>query len=438
MGAPHPIPESLDVRVQFLFSAVLLCGAGLLAGCGQPPPATFVSNEKATGLLIDDAQVTLKGVLAEHFGDPNTLVAWQKFPIDYGAPQPDSDNKVRHEAGWRLKEGRNLYMQHCLHCHGVSGDGNGPTARFLNPRPRDYRQGVFKFKSTQAPMKPSSADLVRVLKDGIPGTYMPSFVLLGDEKLGMIVDYVRWLSIRGDMEIKLYNEFAAAGATPKDVNATADNLAQEAKAEGEKRSSASELRRKVREDVMKGINDSLAETIATVAGDIAESWATADQPESVIAPKVKRTAPTPESIERGKKLYLSQVQGKKTQCADCHGAAGRGDGPNTEQFWPIPGTTPERKYENVGLHDEWGFPQQPRNLTRGVYRGGRRPVDIYRRIFAGIRGTQMPGFGGTVLNDEEIWDVVNYVLSIPFDGKASAYPGEIEGEAKAEVAKSGG
>ncbi len=46
----------------------------------------------------------------------------------------------------------------------------------------------------------------------------------------------------------------------------------------------------------------------------------------------------------------------------------------------------------------------------------------------------MPGFGGTVLNDEEIWDVVNYVLSIPFDGKASAYPTEVETEPKAEVA----
>lgn len=428
----------LDVRVQLSIPSVLFLSAWLLSGCGQPPPATFVLNEKATGLLIPDARTTLEQVLADNFGNPNQLVAWQKFPIDYGAPQPDSDDRDRHDAGWRLKGGRNLYMQHCLHCHGVSGDGNGPTARFLNPRPRDYRQGVFKFKSTQAPFKPSHADLVRVLKDGIPGTYMPSFVLLGDEKLGMIVDYVRWLSIRGDTEIKLFNEFAAAGATPKDRDSAADDRVQEAKAEGEKRLSAGEARKAITAEVMKGINESLAETVETVATDIAESWAKADEPESVIAPKVKRTPPSPESIERGRKLYLSQVQGKKTQCADCHGPAGRGDGPNTEQFWPIPGTTPERKYETVGLHDEWGFPQQPRNLTRGVYRGGRRPVDIYRRIFAGIRGTQMPGFGGTVLNDEEIWDVVNYVLSIPFDGKASAYPTAVETEPKAEVANTGG
>ena len=29
----------------------------------------------------------------------------------------------------------------------------------------------------------------------------------------------------------------------------------------------------------------------------------------------------------------------------------------------------------------------------------------------------MPAFGGTVLKDEEIWDIVNYVLSIPFEGQ---------------------
>lgn len=422
------------MKVQRFVPSVLLCGVWLLSGCGQPPPATFVLNEKATGQLIPEAQKTLQGILEENFGNPNQLVAWQKFPIDYGAPQPD--NKDRDTAGWRLKEGRNLYMRHCQHCHGVSGDGNGPTARFLNPKPRDYRQGIFKFKSTQAPMKPSHADLTRILKEGIPGTYMPSFVLLGDETIGLIIDYVRWLSIRGEMEIKLYNEFASSGATPKDLTSTVEGLAQEAKEAGTK-VSLSELKKNAITEMMNSINESLAETVDMVAGDIADAWAKADEPDSIIAPTVRRTPPTHESIERGRKLYLSQVEGKKTQCADCHGPAGRGDGPNTEQFWPIPGTTPERKYEVVGLHDEWGHPQQPRNLTRGIYRGGRRPVDIYRRIFAGIRGTQMPGFGGTVLNDEEIWDVVNYVLSIPFDGKESAYPGPVEGETKTEVAGNG-
>lgn len=408
------------MRVRFVIPCVVLSGAWLLSGCGEAPESHFVLNAK-TETLIPEARTIVQSVLEENFGTANHLVGWQKFPINYGTGDPAlGDKNPRSKDGWRLKEGRNLYMQHCLHCHGVSGDGAGPTAKFLNPRPRDYRQGTFKFKSTQAPMKPSHADLVRVLKDGIPGTYMPSFVLLGDEKLSLIVDYVRFLSCRGEVEIRVVSDLAAAGATEKDIRARVT--------EGKvKRSEAIA-------EVIKTIKDDLEGIVEQHTSDIAETWATAELPESVITPTVKRTPPTKESIERGRKLYLSQIEGKKTQCADCHGPQGRGDGPNTEQFWPVPGATPERKYEVIGLHDDWGFPQQPRNLTRGVYRGGRRPVDIYRRIFSGIRGTQMPGFGGTVLNDAEIWDVVNYVLSIPFDGKESPYPTDVEEAPKAEVA----
>jgi mono/diheme cytochrome c family protein len=156
-------------------------------------------------------------------------------------------------------------------------------------------------------------------------------------------------------------------------------------------------------------------------------------PESAVFPKVPRTPPSAESIEKGKNLFLSKVQGKKTECAECHGLTGRGDGGNTEKFWEIPNSKPKRFYEVAGLHDDWGRPQSPRNLTRGVYRGGRRPLDIFRRVHEGIPGTQMAGFA-TVLKHEEIWDVVNYVLSIPFDGKHSAYPNELK-EDKADEKK---
>jgi len=73
-----------------------------------------------------------------------------------------------------------------------------------------------------------------------------------------------------------------------------------------------------------------------------------------------------------------------------------------------------------GLFDAWNHPIRPRDLTTGIYRGGRRPVDIFRRISAGIKGTPMTGFG-TSLSEAEIWDLVNYVMSIPFEHRE---PGE--------------
>jgi hypothetical protein len=61
----------------------------------------------------------------------------------------------------------------------------------------------------------------------------------------------------------------------------------------------------------------------------------------------------------------------------------------------------------------------PRNLRQGIYRGGRRPLDLYYRIHAGINGAPMPAAAGTV-SPEEIWHIVNYVRSLPYD-----YDGEL-------------
>ena len=395
-----------------------------LAGCGQPPAASFSVNHQKLDPLIPEARAKVDETLSKYFGAPNQLVAWKKFDIDYGtgdANLPEDD--PRHDDGWRLVEGRHLYMTHCVHCHGVAGDGDGPTARFLNPRPRDYRQGIFKFKSTLYEAKPSREDLKRTLELGIPGTYMPSFVLLGEEKLLLIIDYVRWLSIRGSMEIRMAEELAVLFATEQDL---AQTLRDDPK--------------KKRADVVAEVMKTVEEEFPSVLEDIivaplAEAWKTAELPETAIVPTVKRTPPTKDSIERGREFFLSKVAGKKTECLECHGVSGRGDGGNTEKFWPIPGTKPERKYEEPGLHDIWGHPQRPRDLTRGIYRGGRRPVDIYRRVHQGIPGTQMNGFA-KLLKPEEIWDVVNYVLSIPFDGEQSAYPTELkeEEEGKHKVA----
>ena len=113
------------------------------------------------------------------------------------------------DRGAGLSTGRMLYMRHCSHCHGTSGDGNGPTARYMTPKPRDYRNGVFKFKSTNDMSKASRDDLSRIVKYGIPGTYMPSFLLMKDDEHHAIIEYVRFLSMRGEYERKLVAELSS-------------------------------------------------------------------------------------------------------------------------------------------------------------------------------------------------------------------------------------
>lgn len=102
-----------------------------------------------------------------------------------------------------LARGAQLYRQQCLHCHGLTGDGRGPTAPWVNAHPRDYRMGKFKFTSSKQPegsRKPRREDLVRTIYEGIEGSSMPSFRLLGSEDIETLAAYVVHLSLRGELE----------------------------------------------------------------------------------------------------------------------------------------------------------------------------------------------------------------------------------------------
>ena len=88
---------------------------------------------------------------------------------------------------------RGLFRRHCAACHGTSGDGAGPSAAVLNPYPRDFRNGVFKFTSTAGGAKPLRDDLWRTLRQGLPGTAMPSFRKLPDREIEALVEYVKYL-----------------------------------------------------------------------------------------------------------------------------------------------------------------------------------------------------------------------------------------------------
>lgn len=68
-----------------------------------------------------------------------------------------------------------LYVRHCAVCHGSDGRGDGPAAGLLSPRPRDFRAGVYKFRSTPSGALPTEADLVRTLRMGLPGTSMTGY-----------------------------------------------------------------------------------------------------------------------------------------------------------------------------------------------------------------------------------------------------------------------
>src|SRR5262249_31291774 len=86
--------------------------------------------------------------------------------------------------------GKPLYLRECSGCHGERGNGTGPAADFVDPRPRDFTMGRFKLRSTPSGQPPTTADILRTIEHGIPGTAMPSFAFLPEDERREIGAYV--------------------------------------------------------------------------------------------------------------------------------------------------------------------------------------------------------------------------------------------------------
>jgi mono/diheme cytochrome c family protein len=91
----------------------------------------------------------------------------------------------------QLQFGREVYATYCVGCHGEKGDGNGPAARYLDPKPRDFRVGKIKFAYVASGEAPRDEDFVRVISHGLSGTAMPSFALLTMQERSAVVAYLR-------------------------------------------------------------------------------------------------------------------------------------------------------------------------------------------------------------------------------------------------------
>ncbi len=376
------------------------------AGCGKTTPAYFVLNEVELTHrdFTKDQQQQVADILYAMFGTPDQPYVLKATGLNRG--------KVETASGpvWSDKHGRarGIYRQQCGHCHGTTGDGDGPTAALLNPYPRDYRRGLFKFKSTERAAQPTDADLERVIRYGVPGTAMPAFDLLPKDEVAALVEYVKYLSIRGQTEYAIAEAISDLGE----------------------------------DETLPTDYPTLVETILQ---PIAEKWQQANK--AVIQPPEKPDVELAESIGKGRELYY----GTKANCVKCHGPSELGDGQTTDyDDWtkPLveyakevreglhsipsdPDMTAEQKSTRIkeldqlatALEDTTLPPRNilPRNLRSGIYRGGGRPLDLFRRISAGINGVPMPGVGPAspgaagVLSSDEIWHLVDYIQSLPYE-----------------------
>ncbi len=226
--------------------------------------------------------------------------------------------------------GHALYQSRCAVCHGVHGDGKGPVASSLEPRPRDFTTGQYRIRSTPPGQPATGADLYRTISRGMNGTAMPAWSGLPSADRWALVDYLQSLSPR----------FAG------------------------------------------------------------------DEPASIAIPPAPPV--TSDAIARGRLVY------ERLTCNTCHGETGRGDGP-----------------AGAALKDTSGRPVRPYDMTTGRPKRGNAPEDVFVAVRAGIEGTPMPGFDGTV-TDDDTWDLVRYVQSLARDA-SPPYAGQTEGTASVDV-----
>jgi cytochrome c oxidase cbb3-type subunit I/II len=95
-----------------------------------------------------------------------------------------------------VERGKVVYQRRCVGCHGAEGDGNGPAATFLSPRPRDFTGAVFKFRSTPSGALPSDGDLFRTVTRGVRWTAMPTWHELPDKDRLAVVAFIKTFSPR--------------------------------------------------------------------------------------------------------------------------------------------------------------------------------------------------------------------------------------------------
>lgn len=89
-----------------------------------------------------------------------------------------------------VERGKPAYERYCLSCHGERGDGHGVSAPFLDPKPRDFTRGVFKWRSTPLGTLPLDADLFRTIRRGLYNTNMPRWSALTDDQIRDVIAYV--------------------------------------------------------------------------------------------------------------------------------------------------------------------------------------------------------------------------------------------------------
>ena len=85
-----------------------------------------------------------------------------------------------------LTQGKKLYEQNCMPCHGPKGDGKGPAGALLKPPPRDFNRPLSQWTYSKGDLK----KVFDVISKGIPNTAMVKWDQLSEQDRWALVYFV--------------------------------------------------------------------------------------------------------------------------------------------------------------------------------------------------------------------------------------------------------
>ena len=231
-GLKNPLPSSPEttheggeiyIKNCFLCHGDLLDGKGIFGDSFFPAPASFIQKDsvvyKTPAYAFWRVMKGGKG-LPEKFAPWNSAMpAWEGVLTEKEVWKTinyiNETVKERRQAPTKkhepsLKRGKQMYFKKCAFCHGEKGKGDGPSAEYTFPQPRNLTKGHIKIRSTSYGKIPTDKDLFNAITHGMRGTTMPGWKHLSESDRQSLILYIKSLS-------KKFKKFQKRGKKHKTV-----------------------------------------------------------------------------------------------------------------------------------------------------------------------------------------------------------------------------
>jgi mono/diheme cytochrome c family protein len=211
-------PASLEKHIReggkVYFKKCFLCHGDLMDGKGLfgdrffPPPGDFTSP--ASVITMPESYAYWR-IMKGGPGLPDKFSPWD-------SSMPAWEDQLSEEEVWKvilfiyataneyikptdlpssqkptLERGKQVYAKKCSWCHGETGKGDGPSAAYSSPWPRNFTKSHIKIRSTPFGKIPTDQDIFDMISNGLPGTTMPGWKHLPVSDRWSLVLYLKSL-----------------------------------------------------------------------------------------------------------------------------------------------------------------------------------------------------------------------------------------------------